>query len=636
MKTDRIKRNFPGWGVILIVVVLAFGLGYLLRGIGGGSGPVSQGMLAGSENHHSSEEPSTAQAWTCSMHPQIQLPDFGKCPICFMDLIPVTQGATEDSDAPVLELSPAAAALADIQTARVARQHLPVAVRLVGKVAYDETRFRAITARVAGRLDSLRVDFTGTEVRRGQSLAAVYSPELYAAQVELLSALQTAREVKEGGGTALQQTTDATVAAVRNRLRLWGLTPQQISAIEKRGAATEHLNITSPLGGTVVRKQAIEGSYVTEGTEIYAVADLSQVWVNLQAYEKDLVWIRVGQQVTFEVAALTGQTFQGRVAFIDPTLDVQSRTVRVRLDVDNQDRLLKPGMYVSAVISSPASEESPPLVIPATAPLLTGKRAVVYVRLPDTERPTFAGREIQLGPRTGDHYVVKAGLSEGEEVVVKGNFKIDSELQIRALPSMMSPATSGDGASPVASGARVSPAKPEKMVSSTIPTDGVQALATPEMFQDRLGEILDNYLEIQTALAADDDARAAKAAAAAAGILAGVEGSCLDATAQASWASDREQLTATLADVRKAPDVASRRKAFLPLSTELWRILRTYGYRETEPVRWINCPMAFANAGADWIQRQASVANPYYGASMLRCGSQVDSIAAKADDPGGP
>lgn len=614
MATDRVKRINPRWVLILVTVALAFGLGYLFRGFDTGSGP--QVTMQSSQTHQTGEA-APPQAWTCSMHPQIQLPEFGKCPICFMDLIPVTLGDQDNSAAPVLELSPAAVALADIQTVRISRQHLPVTVRLVGKVDFDETRLRSITARVAGRLDSLRVDFTGTDVRRGQSLAAVYSPELYAAQVELLSALEAARGVERGGGAVLQQTTRATVEAVRKRLRLWGLTPQQISAIEDSGVASEHLDIASPLSGTVVSKPAVEGSYVTEGTEIYAVADLSQVWVNLQAYEKDLVWIRVGQQVAFEVAALPGRTFAGRVAFIDPTLDVQSRTVRVRLDVDNRNRLLKPGMYVSAVISSPADMESPPLVIPATAPLLTGKRAVVYVRLPDKDRPTFAGREIQLGPRTGDYYVVTAGLSEGEEVVVKGNFKIDSELQIRALPSMMSPGIPED---------MVNSGTPGEVTSPATAGDEEQARAAPARFLDRLGEILDNYLGIQTALAADDDARAAKAAAEAASVLTSVEGSGLDAEAQAGWAGDRAQLTAALANVRQASDITSRRAAFLPLSTELWRILRTYGYRETGPVRWIHCPMAFENAGADWIQREAAIANPYYGASMLRCGSQTDSL----------
>jgi len=196
----------------------------------------------------------------------------------------------------------------------------------------------------------------------------------------------------------------------------------------------------------VVHKQAMEGRYVQTGAPLYTVADLSRVWLTIDAYEADLPWLRLGQTVDFTVAALPGRTFSGRIIFIDPVLNLRTRTAEVRVEVPNRDGDLKPGLYADAVVSAtldskglPAGAGAEPLVIPATAPLITGKRAVVYVRKPGTDKPTFEGREVVLGPRADDVYIVLSGLSEGEDVVTNGAFKIDSALQIQAKPSMMSP-----------------------------------------------------------------------------------------------------------------------------------------------------------------------------------------------------
>jgi Cu(I)/Ag(I) efflux system membrane fusion protein len=268
-----------------------------------------------------------------------------------------------------------------------------------------------------------------------------------------------------------------------------GLKNEQVAEIERSGKPVTHLTIYSPIGGVVIEKMANEGMYVTTGTHIYTVADLSQVWVKLDAYEADLPWIRYGQQVEFTAEAYPGEVFRGWISFIAPTLDPKTRTVKVRVNVPNADRRLKPEMFVRAVVRSQVAEggmvidpnladkwicpmhpsvvktvpgacdicgmdlvktESlgyvvaevsgePPLVIPASAPLITGKRAVVYVQQPEAEHPTFNGREVVLGPRAGDCYLVKSGLKEGEEVVTHGGFKIDSALQIQAKPSMMNP-----------------------------------------------------------------------------------------------------------------------------------------------------------------------------------------------------
>ena len=436
--------------------------------------------------------------WTCSMHPQVRGEEGDLCPICGMDLVPV-----DDSGAArrprELATTDAAKALMDIETAPVERKFVAAEVRMVGKIDYDETRLASIAARVPGRLDRLFVDYTGVRVREGDHLVSIYSPELLAAQEELIQAKQAVREMEGSSSTLLRETTEATYQAAREKLRLLGLTAEQVAEIERTGVTSDHLTIYSPIAGIVIDKRADEGDYVDTGTRIYTVADLSRMWVRLEAYESDLMWIRYGQTVEFTTVAYPGEFFEGTISFIDPVLDPATRTVKVRVNVPNPDGKLKPGMFVRASVRSRIAaggrvmdadlagkwispmhpeivKDEPgacdvcgmplvrteslgyvsvdpekadkPLVIPATAPLITGTSAVVYVEVPDADAPTYEGRRIALGPRAADHYLVESGLLEGERVVTRGAFKIDSALQIQARPSMMSPEDDAEPAGP--------------------------------------------------------------------------------------------------------------------------------------------------------------------------------------------
>ena len=434
------------------------------------------------------------QIWTCSMHPQIRLPQSGQCPICAMDLIPAnTQDEMADLGPRQLALSETAQQLAGLQVAAVAHRPVQVEARMVGKIAYDESRLKYITAWVPGRIDRLYVDYTGVVVHPGDHMVYLYSPDLLAAQQELLEALK-AVEAPDGGvlGPAVQ----ATMAAARQKLQLWGLTPGQIAAIEQNRRPSDHMTIYAPEGGTVVEKHLNEGAYVQTGTRIYTIADLDQVWLELAAYESDLPWIHYGQEVRFTTEAYPGETFSGQISFIAPFLDERRRTVTVRVNVDNADGRLKPGMFVRALayarvtaggraadpslagkwigpmhpeivrdeagvcpvcgmdlvtaeslgLGRNPETDREPLTVPAAAVLRTGSRAVVYVAVAG-RAGVFEGREVVLGPRAGDFYIVRQGLSPGEEVVVNGNFKIDSAMQILARPSMMNP--QGGGPPPV-------------------------------------------------------------------------------------------------------------------------------------------------------------------------------------------
>ncbi len=482
-KLSRVARQV----MTAVVVVLAFSAGYLLRSA------LHEPSSAGPHEHPSDESAAQGQTWwTCSMHHQIRQPKPGKCPICFMDLIPVSP-AEADVGPRELSFSEDAIKLMEIQTVPVERKLVTAEIRMVGKIDYDETRVKNITAWVPGRIDRLYVDFTGITVSKGDHMVELYSPELISAQAELLVALQAAAGIKPESSDLVKRTISTTLEAAREKLHLLGLTKDQIDQIESSGKTLTHVTIYSPMGGIVINKHATEGTYVSTGTPIYTVGDLSGLWVKLDAYESDLPWIGYGQEVEFTTEAYPGDVFKGKISFIDPVLNAKTRTVKVRVNVNNAEGKLKPEMFVRAVIRSKVAkggrvmaadmagkwicpmhpsvvkaqsgacdicgmdlvtteslgyvtaetDGQAPLVIPSSAPLITGARAIVYVRLPDTEKPTFQGRQVVLGPRAGDYYIVKSGLTEGEIVVTNGNFKIDSALQIQAKPSMMNPEGQG-------------------------------------------------------------------------------------------------------------------------------------------------------------------------------------------------
>ncbi|CAM2009050.1 efflux RND transporter periplasmic adaptor subunit [Acanthopleuribacter pedis] len=586
------------------------------------------------------------EIWTCSMHPSIRQPEPGLCPVCNMDLIP----ADQDGDGPwSLTLSPAAQRLAEVETAPVVRKVVAHEVAMVGKVAFDEKRVSDITAWVSGRIDRLFVDFTGITVREGDHMVELYSPELVTAQQEL----RQAKRSVDSGPASLRAASKRRLNAARKKLDLLGLASHQIDAIEKRGQASDTLTIEAPMSGVVIKRHLNEGAYVQTGSPIYTVADLSRVWIVLDVYESELAWLRYGQKVEFEVGAYPGEVHEGKIVFIDPVLDPRTHTVKVRLDVANPDGRLKPDMFVSArayakisasgqtmdeslagkwvcpmhpevIKDGPAAcdvcgmdivpaerlgfvagqPREVPLVIPRSAPLITGQRAVVYVA--DVETPgRYTGREIVLGPETPDHYVVLSGLAEGERVVVNGAFKIDSELQIRAKSSMM-----------------YAPA------ADPTPAARAQKLDVAPTFRAALTPLYQAYFDVQTALSLDDFATAQQALRALDTAWKALDTGALDARAMLTW--QRLNVAEVIQRPAAAGDIATLREAFEPLSTAMYHVASKFGFSDELSIYRYHCPMAFDNRGADWLQRETGTANPYYGSMMFACGSQKEDLRAEA------
>jgi len=378
------------------------------------------------ENHDHAAETSKETIWTCAMHPQIRMHEPGKCPICGMKLIPLNQGGvTIDPDA--IRMTPEAAQLANVLTSKVSKQSPVKELRLYGKVQADERLLQSQVSYLPGRIEKLLVNFTGEVVRKGQTLAVIYSPDLVTAQQELLETAAT-----KGTQPALYE-------ATKDKLRQWKLTEKQIEAIETSGKVKTEFEVFASATGIVSARRVNTGDYISPGSVLFDIADLSHVWIMFDAYESDLPYLTMGQKVTYTIQALPGTSYSGKITFIDPVLDPNTRIARVRIEINNPGGKLKPEMFATGIVQANLKEYKDKLVIPRTAVLWTGKRSVVYVKQAKTTEPIFKIREIELGPMLGSSYVVMNGLKDGEEIVTQGAFSVDASAQLEGKPSMMNP-----------------------------------------------------------------------------------------------------------------------------------------------------------------------------------------------------
>lgn len=381
-------------------------------------------------NHDHQNEVSQETIWTCAMHPQIRMQQAGKCPICAMDLVPLSQSGTTSMDHDAIRMTPEAAQLANVLTSPAVKLTPVKTVRLYGKVQADERLLQNQVAHISGRIEGLRVNFTGEPVVSGQILGQIYSPELITAQQELLETIKTKENYPD------------IYEAAREKLRQLKLTDNQISEIESSGVVQTYINIISNTNGIVTSRRVNAGDYVSRGTVLFDIADLSKVWIMFDAYESDLQYLRRGEKVSFTVQALPGNSYSGKIIFIDPVIDPVTRVARVRVEANNEEGKFKPGMFATGNVSSVIEEYAGHVVIPRSSVLWTGKRSVVYVKQSGSDEPVFKMREIELGPMLGDSYIVKDGLTEGEEIVTRGTFSVDAAAQLEGKTSMMN--SSGD------------------------------------------------------------------------------------------------------------------------------------------------------------------------------------------------
>ncbi len=589
--------------VLYLVFALLIGLlgGYLLFG--------APGNGSADEHDHQSRSADergrpTSQTWTCSMHPQIQREEPGDCPICGMDLIPLADAA--GADPTVLTMTEAAVALARVRTTAVgsgaesSELEAETAITLTGRLSADERTAAVESVDFGGRLERLFVTFPGESVRAGQRIATIYSPELVVAQEELLEALR------------LQSLSPELLTAARNKLRNLEITDEQITKIESTGEVMTEFPVYADRSGTVLEIRARVGDYVSAGAPLYTLTNLGQLWALFDAYERDLEAIDVGDPVTFTVASLPGQTYRARISFIDPVIDASTRTASVRAEVNNSGGRLKPAMFITGKVdASPGGnrESGAPLIVPGTAVLWTGERSVVYVEVADADVPTYEFREVELGDPTGNGYLVRAGLEPGERVVTNGAFQIDAAAQLNNQFSMMN----------------------RDVIIRSRDGDGLTVMPvanyheeTPEAFRRQLAEVVDAYLPLKDRMVASETVGPPILDPLVAA-LAGVDMLLLDGEPHRYWMEQLGALRSHLESLLEAADLEDQRRQFGFFSQALINTLTAFGTDEQLYVQ--RCPMAFDNEGANWISEQSEIRNPYFGDTMLTCGSTIDTLS---------
>lgn len=655
------RRPWLWWVQKLYLAVLALGVGIgLIAALGAAQ---RMGWIA-SGGGASGESAASGQTFTCPMHPQIRQPRPGRCPICGMELVPVTSAAA-NLDELAVRIAPAQRRLANIQTAEVQQAPLQVELRSVGAIAIDESRMATIASYIQGRIERLFADYTGVDVAQGDHLAVVYSPQLYAAQVEYLEARKALAALSPSSLAIVRETQQKLAASSRQRLVELGMTAEQLQELETSEQARSRLTIYAPIGGTVIEKLAFEGMYVEAGQPIYRIADLSTVWLMLELFPEDAARIRFGQKVDAVVQSRPGETIHGRVAFIDPVVDPKKRTVGVRVEFLNEHKRLRPGDYAAAVVHLPigqtgevydadlagrwispmhpqiirdepgscpicgmdlvptsrygyADEPTPPpesLYVPRSAVLMAGANSVVYV---ETEPGRFEIRPVTIGPILRDKVIILDGLQVGERVATAGNFLIDSQMQLSGHPSLIDPARA------VAAAPRNTP----------LSLEPVPVIAVPGPAGARLEELYAVYFEIQSRLAADQPPT--EAAVQSLRRLAGeLRADASLPEAARPWLAE---ILAAGEHLHHLPLEQARLEAFRPLSHAVVTLAsRVRGAGATKPFTHLFCPMVKGGAG-DWLQPGGPLApgdlrNPYWGSGMLTCGDRVRVLAPPAETP---
>ena len=590
------KNNFKIILTAIIAVLIGLGAGYFI--FGNGSHPPA----AMEAPDHPPEASTTAgeEIWTCSMHPQIRQNEAGDCALCGMDLIPLEDNSS--SDPLVLEMTPDAVKLAHIQTSIIGEGvgASGKIIRLSGKVQADERLASSQVAHVPGRIEKLFVSFTGEQVEAGQEIARLYSPELITAQRELLEALK------------LQEISPGLLEAARNKLRYWKIGNSTIERIEQQGKIQETFTVYAEESGIVRQKKVAVGDYVQQGQALFELMNLSKVWVLFDAYEEDLAAIHVGDKIEFSTPSLANETLQTRVTFIDPIINPNTRVASIRTEVQNRKGLLKPEMLVYGNLER-RSKSNTQWSIPKTAVLWTGKRSVVYVKMPDRKIPSFQFRTIEIGEAQGDTYQVLSGLEAGEEVVTYGSFAIDAAAQLNNQASMMNQNVV------------------VKNESRNLALPDYTRLA-PTAFKRQLAAVSDAYLLLKDALVATDGQLATRTARQVLEALGKVDKNLLEADPQGYWMDQLLAMESHGGKISALDDVEAQRKQFDFLSQLLIESIKVFGV-VSDTLYVQHCPMVNGNQGADWLSREDKVRNPYFGDKMMTCGVVKTTIDKDFKNP---
>jgi Cu(I)/Ag(I) efflux system membrane fusion protein len=586
----------------IITVISALALGLLLGGL------IFSGSESKTVNEHQHDPGMAAETiWTCSMHPQIRQKEPGDCPICGMDLIPLASEQDNDIDPMAISMSPTAMQLANVSTALVGSADPVKSVRLNGKVQADERLVFSQSSHIPGRIEKLMVNFTGVYVNKGEEIASIYAPELVTAQEELFEA----QKIKETQPQLFQ--------AAKEKLSSWKLSNSQIEQILQSGASKESFAVQADVSGYVTQKKVTPGDYIRKGEAIFEIADLSKVWILFDVYESDMPWIKKGDQVSFTIASLPGETFLGTISYLDPVIDPKTRVAKARLEAINHGLKLKPEMFASGTVAAKLPKKSNNMMVPKTAVMWTGKRSVVYVKSMTEHGVNFMMREVTLGPALGDSYIIESGLKEGEEIAVNGTFSIDAAAQLAGKPSMMSP-EGGPAMTGHSHGGMEIPAASEETTNRA-----TRLMAVSQNVKNSMQPIYTQYLSFKDALVADNLAEAQKAAGNMQTALGEVDMSAFTGESHDAWMKYSTDLKNALQHVPHHETIHEVRKAFQKVSDAMIALTKTFKpFDKTLYIQY--CPMANDNKGAHWLSQFEEIKSPYFGAAMPTCGETKSTI----------
>ena len=569
---------------------------------------VGWAMFGGASQKEANEEKhehSKNTIWTCSMHPQIRQNEPGQCPLCGMDLIPLSDEGNREDNPMEIKMSPTAMQLANVQTSIITKRKPIKEVRMNGKIKADERNVTSQSSHIPGRIEKLMVSFTGESVQKGQVLAYVYSPELVTAQEELFEA-QKMKETQPG----LYQ------AAVE-KLKNWKLTEKQINQILEGGVVQEQFPILADVSGIVLNKKVNLGDYIKKGQTIYEVANLSKVWGLFDVYESDITWVKTGDKVQFTVQSIPGETFNGKISFIDPVINPKTRVASARVEISNPGMRLKPDMFVLGTIESPIHNEKEALIVPKSAVMWTGERSVVYTKITNAKGISFMMKEVTLGPALGDSYVIKSGLEPGEEIATNGTFSIDAAAQLAGKPSMMNPEggvvmtghNHGGGNTP----------------QNTDHSSHSKNITISPKAKEELNPLFNEYFKLKNALVDDNLDKAVSASKDMGVLLSKVNMGVFTGEAHNVWMKHSSVLEKELRKTGSTNEIGKMRVLFKNISDQMVMLIKTFGGID-QPVFVDYCPMANNDQGAEWLSTEKEIKNPYFGASMLKCGEVKQEI----------
>ncbi len=579
---------------IYIVAIFALAIGLLIGWLlfKNSTQPVQN------HNEHSSNQ-TESEIWTCSMHPQIRQNEPGDCLICGMDLIPASQASSDNEIG--FQMTADAIKLANIQTTIIGNTDAneESTLKLNGKIQANETKSASLVTHIPGRIEKLFVSYTGEQVNKGQKIATIYSPELITAQKELLEAQK------------IQDISPGLLTAARSKLKYWKIGEQVIQDILTSGTIRENFNIYADHSGVVKQKRVSVGDYLSTGEVLFDVQNLYSLWALFDVYENDLPQVKIGRTIYFTTPSAPNKRFKAKITFVNPVIDPSTRTATIRAEVSNTTGKLKPEMFITGELQT--SKKSDNLTVPKSAVLWTGQRSVVYVKIPDTDIPSFEYREIEIADATTSGYAILSGLEYGEEVVTNGAFVIDASAQLNNQVSMMNKNVIAKNA----------------IHSNHLPD---YTSTTPHKFKEQLTAIANSYLLLKDALVESDQLKAAENVNAILGNTEKVDMSLVKDKAHIYWMEQLKAIQSHGKKVSESEDIEEQRKQFDFLSQALIKSLKVFGV-EGDTFYVQHCPMANDNDGTAWVSNHEKILNPYFGEKMLTCGTVQDTIDINFKNP---